>query len=132
MGKVILSVVVGYLTWTVMFLGGAQVIMRLRTGVYDDAGATRDFPALALFLALSVLASVLAGYVCAWLADGKHNRNGLILAICLLATGIPVQMSNWDRLPLWYNLAFLVLLMPMTLLGVRLAGPDAPTGKVIT
>ena len=132
MGKTILSVVVGYITWTIIFIGGAQGVMRLRTGVYDEAGYTSDVPALCLFLALSVLASVLAGYVSGLLADGKHLKHGIILAICLLATGIPVQLSGWDHLPVWYNLAFLVLLAPMTLLGIRLSGPDAPAGKVIT
>lgn len=130
--KSILSVVAGYVTWTVIFLGGAQAIMRLRTGVYDESGYTRDVPALCLFLTLSVLASVMAGYVGGLVANGKHLKHGIALAICLLATGIPVQMAGWDKLPAWYNLAFLILLAPMTLLGIRLSGPDAPSGKVIT
>ncbi|MFK7820790.1 MAG: hypothetical protein AB8G99_18875 [Planctomycetaceae bacterium] len=132
MAKSILSVVAGYITWTVAFLGGAEVIRRLRTGVYDAEGFTSDVPALVLFLAISVLASVMAGYVAGLLADGKHLKHGVILAVCLLATGIPVQLSAWDKLPVWYNLAFLILLAPMTLLGIRLSGPDAPSGKVIT
>lgn len=132
MGKSILSVIAGYVTWTVIFLGGAQVIMQLRSGVYDEAGYTTDVPALCLFLGISIIASVMAGYVCGWLANGKHFNHGIALAICLLATGIPVQLSGWDKLPVWYNLAFLILLAPMTFLGIRLSGPDAPTGKVIT
>ena len=40
-----------------------------------------------------------------------------ILAGCLLATGIPVQLSAWNDLPVWYNLVFLTLLVPVTIAG---------------
>jgi MFS family permease len=132
MGKTILSVVAGYFTWTVVFLGGSFGLRLLLTRVeFDAEGFTDNVTALGLFLATSMLASLLAGYVAGWLADGKHLKHGLILLFCLLATGIPVQMSAWDKLPLWYNLAFLILLTPMTLLGINFSGGDAPAGKVI-
>ena len=41
-----------------------------------------------------------------------------------MATGIPVQLSAWDQLPVWYNLVFLVLLVPVTMLGVRIGIGD--------
>ena len=132
MGKTILSVIAGYLTWTVVFLGGSFGLRQLLTRVeFDAEGFTDNGMVLGLFLATSMLASLLAGYVAGWLADGKHLKHGLILLFCLLATGIPVQMSAWDKLPLWYNLAFLILLTPMTLLGSNFSGGDAPAGKVI-
>jgi hypothetical protein len=132
LGKSILSIIAGYVTWTFIFMGGAAIIRQLRTGVYDAEGYTSDVPALLLFLGMSVVASVMAGYVSGWLAEGKHLKHGIVLSICLLATGIPVQLSAWDKLPVWYNLAFLILLAPMTLIGIRFSGPDAPSGKVIT
>ena len=43
-----------------------------------------------------------------------------VLAALLLATGIPVQLSVWNDLPVWYNLAFLILLVPETVFGASL------------
>jgi hypothetical protein len=39
----------------------------------------------------------------------------------LLATGLGVQSSAWSQLPVWYHLAFLALLIPGCLGGMRLA-----------
>jgi uncharacterized protein (DUF983 family) len=38
----------------------------------------------------------------------------------LLLVGIFVQMGIWDKIPLWYHLAFWILLIPMTIIGGKL------------
>ena len=110
----IFAVIAGYIVWTVVFLGGASIVRLVRPGVYDAAGFTSDTIALVLFLLLSVMASGLAGALTARLCLRVPALWAVILAGCLLATGIPVQLSAWDKLPVWYNAAFLVLLLPAT------------------
>lgn len=117
--KQLAGVLAGYAVWTVVFLGGSAVVRSTMAGVHDADGFTGDGLALALYLLLSFAASVLAGLTTSRIAGG--GRPVWILAGLLLATGIPVQASAWDRLPIWYHLIFLGMLVPMTLAGGRRA-----------
>lgn len=68
-------------------------------------------------LALSIAASLASGVVAA-IAGGESARGAVLgNALLLLATGIFVQAGLWSSMPVWYHLIFLVLLVPMTLLG---------------
>ena len=112
-----MGIVAGYLVWTVVFLGGGAVLRSAMAGVHDAEGYTRDGTALALYLVLSFVASFVAGLTAARLAGA--GRPVWILAGLLLGTGIPVQLSAWDRLPVWYNVVFLAMLVPLTIAGGR-------------
>ncbi|WP_412060980.1 hypothetical protein [Rubrivirga sp. IMCC45206] len=113
----ILSVVAGYVTWTLVFLGGSAGL-RAAFGL-DADGRTDRVGVLLAYLTLSVIASVGAGAVSARLAPRRPMRHVWVLAVLLLATGIPVQMASWALLPAWYHLAFLLALVPATVLGGR-------------
>lgn len=131
--KNIVAVVAGYLFWTVIFLGGGAGIRSLRPAVHDENGLTTDTSTLLIYLAISIVASLTAGFVCAKLADDKSWKFVTILALLLLATGIPVQLSAGAALPFWYNAAFLLLLVPMTLIGglsggMKLGGGSSKAG----
>jgi hypothetical protein len=52
---------------------------------------------------------------------------GLAAGALLLVVGIAVQVSYWDALPVWWHLAFLVSIVPFTLLGARLRGGPRTT-----
>ena len=120
-----LGVIAGYAAWTVIFLGSSSGIRSVMASVHDEAGFTSDVAALSWYLAMSVVASLLAGFTTARIADAPKMRWVLVTAIALLATGIPVQLSAWDSTPVWYNLAFLALLVPATLMGGRKGAADA-------
>ena len=120
MANTLLSVVAGYITWTVVFLGGSAGIRAAFASAHTPDGGTTSAGVLLAYLALSGLASVLAGFVAARLSKGHVLRHLLILAGLLLATGIPVQISVWNTLPVWYHLAFLGALAPLTWVGGRL------------
>ena len=121
--KELLGVVAGYALWTVVFLGGSGVLRTVLAGVHDDAGFTSDPMALVLYLLLSFAASFLGGWAAARIAG--IGLPVYVLAGLLLVTGVPVQISAWDQLPVWYNLVFLVMLVPMTVLGARRGGSTA-------
>ncbi len=124
--KQLIGIAVGYLTWTVVFLGGSVVLRSAMAGVHDAEGLTRDPVALVLYLVLSFLASFLAGLVAARLSGAR--RAVLVLAGLLLVTGIPVQLSAWGQLPVWYHLVFLGMLVPVTLAGGRRTPPRPGPG----
>ena len=114
------AVIAGFMVWTVVFLGGNQLFFVLFRGRYREDMSTDDGLVLLATLLLSVLASVAAGWVAVAIAKTKPRQHAAVLGLVLLAVGIWVQLMSWDALPLWYNLCFLVLLLPATILGGRL------------
>ena len=118
----IVSIISGYAVWTVIFLGGSAVVRSTLSEVHDAEGLTTENAALFVYLVVSVFASLAAGYMTARISKIHQKRDVWILAIALLATGIPVQLGVWDVLPVWYNSAFLILLVPCTLLGATFYG----------
>jgi hypothetical protein len=61
-----------------------------------------------------------SGYVTARIVGVAWAFPAVALGVLLLATGVLVQLKLWYLIPLWYHLAFLLVLIPMTLLGARL------------
>ena len=80
-------------------------------------------------MCISIIASLTAGFVCVKLANDKSWKFVTVLALLLLATGIPVQLSAGAALPVWYNAAFLFLLIPVTLIGGFSGGMRLGTGR---
>jgi len=124
MANALLSVVGGYIAWTLVFLGGSAGIRAAFASAHTPDGGTSSAGILLLYLVLSCVASVLAGFVAARLSKSHVMRNVLIVAGLLLATGIPVQISVWETLPVWYHLAFLGALVPLTWIGGRMVRPQ--------
>jgi len=118
--RAVLGVLVGYGLWTAVFLGGAAGLSRAfpeEQAAFDAGGDYRATLPLALFVVLSVMASLVAGRSTAWIAGRRARAAVLVMALALLATGIAVEASAWSRMPLWYHVAFLALLVPACLLG---------------
>jgi len=125
MVKKILSVIVGYALWTTIFLGGNFGVQAVRPELYDENGVTTDVPMLCIGLVIAFIASLAGGFVCAKIAGTSKTLCAGILAACLLATGVPVQLGFWDVLPIWYNVTFLILLVPVTMVGAALVKSKA-------
>ena len=117
-----LAVASGFLAWTALFFGLAAVIRALFPGAHGADGSVYASGPLLLYLALTVLASGVAGFAAALVARSRHGRIVLVTGLLLLGVGLAVQLSSWSLAPAWYNVAFLALLVPLTILGGRLAG----------
>jgi hypothetical protein len=115
------AVISGYVSWTVLWLGGNA---GLRASRLLPGDATQPISAplpLLTLLVLSLACSLLAGYVAVLLLRSFSTSIPLVLAFLLFATGCFVQSSLWHLMPIWYHLAFLGLLIPVTLLGGRVS-----------
>ena len=110
-----LSVIAGFATWTVLWLGINAGLRNLFPAWYDTE-KLGSVPSL-LALVVSALLSLLAGYITATIADAW--RPVIILAFIQVLVGTVVSLSYWTMLPLWYHISFLVLLFPLHLLGAR-------------
>lgn len=129
--KIVLGVIAGFVAWSIVWVGSDQVMAMASPGWY---GAHQDKAYLALVngevfaadstimairLAVSVIASLMSGYLAAVIA-GENRRAPLILGLLLVLVGVAVQLSVWNVMPLWFHFAFLVLLGPMTVAGGKL------------
>jgi hypothetical protein len=115
MSRSILAVVVGYLTWTVVWLGGGAAIRAFWPAGFPEAGPWTATAPLVALLGLSLVCSLAAGLVAARLAP--TTRAVAVMSVLLLLTGIGVQASVWALMPLWFHLAFLALIVPACRVG---------------
>lgn len=117
MVRSITSVVAGFLLWTVLWLGSNSLITVITPGSFKEDGSTDSILILLMILALSVVFSLLSGYVTAWIKQSFSNMPVWILGIILLAVGLFVQIQFWSLFPLWYNICFLLFLIPAVRVG---------------
>ena len=123
-----IGVIVGFASWSVMWLLGGMGVRLTSPASFDDSSMTTSALLLGTLVALSVVCSVSSGWVAAAIARRRMRGVTLVLGVLLLATGVPVQLSVWHQMPLWYHLTFLGLLIPATVAGgalVRLSRCDA-------
>lgn len=125
MRRSVLGIVVGYVVWTMLWLGGGAGIQAAWPDALPAEGPITATGPLVLTLVLSVVCSLVAGRTAAVITH-RRRRPVLVMALLLLATGIGVQASVWARMPLWFHLSFLVLIVPMCLLG---AGETSETSR---
>ena len=118
--KIILGIIGGFVVWSILWVAGDAVLRTVWTS-YDESVKTMNlsFSMLIMPLILSVIVSIISGYIAALIAR-ENTKSPLILGIILLIVGVLVQMSVWEQIPLWYHLTFLILLVPMTILGGKL------------
>lgn len=121
--RFVAAVVLGYAVWTVICLGGNALFFAEATDVVGRGEYYGEAGPLAGVIGLSIVCSLAAGLVAAWLARERAARAVVSMAVLLLVTGIGVQASAWSLMPAWYHLTFLGLIVPMAILGGRLAAP---------
>jgi hypothetical protein len=67
-------------------------------------------------LALGAVSSLAAGFVAAWIGNGRM-RAAMLTGAILLGLFVPNHYLLWSKFPVWYHLTFLLSLVPLTLLG---------------
>ncbi len=111
------SVLAGTVTWTVLWLTGNQLVARVNPEAFDENLVTTSTPTLVTILVLSIVFSIVAGWLTARLAARAPVGHALALGVLQLAIGIFVQSQFWDVLPIWYHAVFLICLLPGNVLG---------------
>ncbi|HRW07199.1 MAG TPA: hypothetical protein P5121_18980 [Caldilineaceae bacterium] len=119
--RTILAAVIGFVLWTVLWLGSNALLSVLTPTSFREDGSTDSTLLIAVILLLSLLFSLIAGAVAARVTRGSATAALWTLGVALLAVGIFVQLQYWALFPLWYNLLFLILLIPGVFAGARLA-----------
>lgn len=125
MNRPVLAAIGGYVVWTALWLGGHVVLSWIFPEdfeTFQEGGDMLRAAPLLGALGLSVVCSVAAGGIAANFSRGSR-RAVVWMAIALLITGIGVQAGVWSRMPVWYHLIFLALIVPVCVAaGRRRAG----------
>lgn len=114
------AVITGFLTWTVLWQGTHQVVVRIMPESFGDDGSVGSTGMLVARIVLGFVFSVVAGFSTASIARGDRMKLAATLGIILLVVGIFVQGSYWSVLPVWYHLIFLLTLIPGTVTGAKM------------
>ena len=116
MSRNIVAVVVGIVAFAIV-AGICDWLLRLTWPDYATAEPVFGFT-LAMQLArlvMGAVATIVAGAVTGAIA----RRRAAVIAtgIVLVVLFVPVHAMIWDKFPIWYHLAFLTSLVPVTMLA---------------
>jgi len=116
----IVAVIVAVVTWFVV----ATVVNRIFRAAlpgYSVAEVSMNFTLtmMILRLALGLVSSLCAGFVCAAIA-GRSKIAPKITAAIMVLLFLPVHYMLWNKFPIWYHLFFLISLAPTVLIGAAL------------
>ncbi len=115
--RVAVAVIVGYLVWSVLWLGGNTLLFDEAAQVVAAGKTFSDAGGLSGLIALSMVCSLAAGASAAALAKKRHRPAVLVMSGLLLATGAAVQYDIGALMPIWYHLTFLALIVPVCVVG---------------
>ena len=129
--RIILGVVIGFVVWSILWVGLDALLAAISPDWFGrifnefQNAVNRNEPFMtpasvsAYLVFQSVLCSLVAGFTAAAIAK-ESRKTTLALGILLLLTGIFVEAAHWNYFPIWYHILFLLLLIPITVLGGRL------------
>ncbi len=121
--KATMGVIAGFLIWFAVATLGNMLVRVLLPG-YSAGEAAMAFTLSMLFarLAVGAVSSIVAGFACAHIA-GRSRQPTYVLALILVVLFVPVHYALLARFPLWYHVAFLGTLAPLTIAGGALRAP---------
>jgi hypothetical protein len=119
MGRQILGVVVGLMVWFAATVA-IGALLRLWPEYVAAAGdLSFTLPMKLARLSVGALATCAAGAAAVFI--GRSRRAAVIAGGLLLLIFIPEHISLWNKFPIWYHLTFLTSLIPLAVVGGRLA-----------
>ncbi|HYV39924.1 MAG TPA: hypothetical protein VE988_29830 [Gemmataceae bacterium] len=136
--RIVLAVIAGFFAWSILWFGGEKILSAIWPdgyGVHQQAFEaaiknggefTADTTLLLIHIVLGSIVSVMSGFLAARIS-GENKRAPLVLGFLLLAMGLLKMVMSWPYVPIWYHVIFTALLLPMTMMGGRLALPRRVT-----
>ena len=116
----IFGVVAGLAVWVgVATIAG--LIMRAAWPAYASVADAMTFtlPMMIARLVVGALATVAAGLTTSLVT--RQSRSATLAGVVLLLVFIPQHNTLWEKFPVWYHLTFLLSLVPLSVLGGKIA-----------
>ena len=120
MQRNILSVVAGFVVWSIVWLAINAGLRGVGMLPADPALPITEPSVLLALLVGSVIASLAAGYTTTMATPHGKKSPTAALGWVLIAVGVLVQGMNLALMPLWYHIIFVALLLPAAAAGGRL------------
>lgn len=131
MGRIILGAVVGFLVWSVVWVGSEKAMSAIWPDWYGvhqvafEKAVTEggDFTPDTTILVMNIVRGALLAILCGWLAAviARENiRSPLTLGILLAAFCVVIMSMSMSYIPLWYPIIFTIVLIPMAMIGGKL------------
>lgn len=114
------AILAGFILIGVLAFGTDAIIRAMSPWAFDANGATRNLPILLVMLIYSSVYGTVGTYLAARLAPSKPMMHALILGVIGVITASLLTMSMWDHAPRWFNIAGVVVVLPLAWLGGRL------------
>jgi len=120
MKRSILACLAGLLTWIVV-VSVINRVLRLSLPNYGAAEHTLQFTLGMKWarLLMAIVTSVTAGAITASISRSSRWVP-LIVGSVVLATFLPLHIAVWSKFPVWYQLTFLLTIIPAVLAGALL------------
>jgi hypothetical protein len=118
--KPALAVIAGFVLWSVLWVSYNITLRKFGLLPPEDTQPLSSVQSLGALLIGSILLSLLAGYLAAAIGAPASGVSVAVLGVLLLIVGVVFQVQYWRLMPLWYHASFLLLLVPMCLLGAWL------------
>lgn len=131
MGRVILGAIVGFIAWSVIWVGSEMAMSAIwpdwygahqvafEKAVTEGGDFTPDTTILVMNIIRGALLAILAGWLAAVIAR-ENKRSALILGVLLVAFCIMIMSMAKSYVPLWYMIVFTLVFIPMAMLGGKL------------
>ncbi len=112
----------GFVWWAV--LGGAMLLLRTLWPAYGAAYPEKSYTLVMLFARLVIFSSTILAASAVATAIGRDRRLAWLAGAIILALSIPPHLypgTVWDDYPPWYHFVYLASIVPLALVGGRLA-----------
>jgi hypothetical protein len=128
--RIILAIIVGFIVWSILWVGSDAIFSAIspdwgktsadfRAAAENKTPFTLESSVLIILLIKSFIVSIISGFTTALIAR-ENSKSTFGLGVLLLVFGIFIQSAYWNYMPLWYHIPFLLMLIPMTILGGKL------------
>jgi len=131
MVRIVLGVIAGFFSWLIVWFGSEKILSTIwpegfgahqrafEAAVKNGGPFTAATSLLLTHIVLGSIVSVMSGFLAALIAGG-NTRAPLVLGFLLLALGVVKVVMSWSYVPIWYQVIFTALLIPMTIMGGKL------------
>ena len=128
--RIVLGVIAGFFGWVILWFGSEKILsafwpefgvqQRAFEEVVKNGGQfTAATTMLLTHIVMGLIVSLVSGILAALIAGG-NTRAPLALGFLLLALGVVKVVMSWSYVPIWYQVIFTALLIPMTIMGGKL------------
>ena len=126
----VLGIIAGFFSWAIVWFGSEKILSAIwpafgvhqaefQAAIENGGQFTANSTILLIHIALGSVVSVISGFLAALIAR-ENKRAPLILGFVLLAFGLLKAVMSWPYVPLWYQVIFTAILLPMTIVGGKL------------